>query len=325
MLLIFDCCHAGRVAGAKSRAFSTRIFEVLGACQADERTFEPGDESFTNALIWALAELSSTPEGFTTAQLYAKILEAETLPEGQHPYWSEKLGVHSLRRLKITPITQSELGHADRVAEEPVMPIEYFLNLSLMFAEMPTSQDISDMCMNLKDIVKPLQERSKTQAHQVLWRGLFGKDKLKEEFSSVAEKAFWKWRTQTLEHRLRDVMRNPGPPRPPQVPAQRPTVAARTSAISKEGLMGTGATQTIFEVSRLPQGDIRLHPTKRQPVLRGFRVHDIYKRSLIAVFVLGIGVILGEYRERLWYDTQVMPQFNSVWLIEWVKMINGTA
>ena len=298
---------------------------MLGACQANETTVAPGDESFTNALIWALAELSSTPEGFTTAQLYAKLLEAGTLPDEQHPYWSEKLGVHSLRRLKITAVSKSEVGHADRAVDQSVMPIEYFLNLSLMFAEMPTNQDISDMCTSLKDIVKPLQDRSKTQAHQVLWRGLFGKDKLKEEFSSVAEKAFWKWRSQTLESRLRDVMRAPGYTRPPQHSAKRPTVAARTSAISKDGLIGTGATQTIFEVSHLPQGDIRLHPTKRQPVLRGFRVHDIYKRILIAGFVLGIGVILGEYRERLWYDSQVMTQFNAIWLIEWVKMINGTA
>lgn len=41
MLLVFDCCHAGQLAGSKTRELSNKIFEFLGATQANDTTKAP--------------------------------------------------------------------------------------------------------------------------------------------------------------------------------------------------------------------------------------------------------------------------------------------
>jgi hypothetical protein len=80
VLAIFDCCQAGHL--CKYRA--PIRFEYLGACDANQQTPAPGNESFTQALIWALRELSI--EGsFPVSALQQKITQAPGFPKTQRP------------------------------------------------------------------------------------------------------------------------------------------------------------------------------------------------------------------------------------------------
>lgn len=84
VLLIFDCCHAGRL-GTRTRGAQHNNFEFLGSCGAEQLTRSPGKESFTQALIWALSELAPSDAPFDTVKLLAKIVKHEGFPHDQVP------------------------------------------------------------------------------------------------------------------------------------------------------------------------------------------------------------------------------------------------
>lgn len=71
ILLIFDCCYAGYLRRCHRAPHS---FEFLGACEEKEKTFGPGDKSFTKALIWALKGLAGNEKGFDSRALKDKTL-----------------------------------------------------------------------------------------------------------------------------------------------------------------------------------------------------------------------------------------------------------
>ncbi len=86
VLIIFDCCAAGNLGrdiGARG-LWASRAFEFLGATSAEETTPEPGPNSFTSGLIWALEQLAVN-DGFTTSELLRKITEAPKFPQNQYP------------------------------------------------------------------------------------------------------------------------------------------------------------------------------------------------------------------------------------------------
>lgn len=210
MLLVFDCCHAGQLAGTRTREFSNRIFEFLGATQANDTTQAPGPESFTSALIWALKAFSKDVDGFTTSQLLAKILEAPNFPldDGQRPCLTER-GHHCLRRLRIAavPGTESELDATPTKETEEPVEIKCFLNLSFMFTRCPTFDDISNLCHCLREV---LQADSRNfPAQQVIWRGLFSKDTKRPEFSGVAEKVLYKLRQKSMSRSSNETSTSP--------------------------------------------------------------------------------------------------------------------
>ncbi|KAI9685827.1 MAG: Phosphatidylinositol-4-phosphate 5-kinase [Bathelium mastoideum] len=91
VLLIFDCCYAGLI----GRAHDLNRFETLAACTADSRTHIPGKSSFTAALIWALEQLYSEKQFFTSSELRARITEHQHFPKVQYPQLNQRVPSHS--------------------------------------------------------------------------------------------------------------------------------------------------------------------------------------------------------------------------------------
>lgn len=82
ILVIFDCCSAGSLQGRSPR---NNCFEFLGACDHDEVTAFPGEDSFTSALIHALEKLKNH-HGFTSQDLRRELVTAPKFRrETQHP------------------------------------------------------------------------------------------------------------------------------------------------------------------------------------------------------------------------------------------------
>jgi hypothetical protein len=254
MLLVFDCCHAGQLAGTKTREFSNKIFEFLGATQANATTRAPGVESFTSALIWALEAFSNDAEGFTTSQLLTKILEAPDFPldDGQRPCLTER-GHHSLRRLRIAaiPDTERELDATPtRGTEEPI-EIEYFLNLSLLFTKCPTLDDITHLCSCLREVLQP--DSKNFPAQQMIWRGLFSKDAIRSEFSGVAEKVLYKLRQKSLSKSLNATSTS----------SNLPEAALESSRRMGKVIWGQNSVQRVVSVDQIPQLDSAFSQLRR--------------------------------------------------------------
>ena len=91
VLLIFDCCDAGRLGRPVVRnGLKKSYFQFLGACAENETTMGPGEQSFTTALIWALKELAQESSPFSTAELRHKIMTHERFPGTQMPILTER-------------------------------------------------------------------------------------------------------------------------------------------------------------------------------------------------------------------------------------------
>ncbi len=289
MLLVFDCCHAGQLAGTKTRAFSNKIFEFLGATQANDTTKAPGAESFTSALIWALDAFSKDADGFTTSKLLAKIMDAPDFPmdDGQRPCLTER-GYHSLRRLRIAavPDTKSELDATPTRDTEEQTEIECFMNLSLMFTKCPTLDDVSHLCHGLREILQ--SDSKKRSAQQVIWRGLFSKDAIRPEFSGVAEKVLYKLRRH--KSMSKSSIATPTSSNVPDVVLESSEEAAPGSPRRMEKVIrGQNSMQTVVSVTHMPETESGLTQLRGGYVMSSGLWTDQrgYMVSLLTVFLLG--------------------------------------
>ena len=306
VLLIFDCCYAGHVAATRSLSMQNKIFEVLGACQPDEVATVPGPNSFTSALVWALKELATSPNGFTVSQLHLKLYDYGNLPDNQHPYFGEKFGFHSPRRLKIAPMPENaQTPIEDATLVENDKPIEYFLNMSLLYQEMPTKEDITELCEGLRQVVRSGETSAKTQTHQILWQGLFTKDKLRRDVPLVAENAYWRWKSTTLEERIRSALVTfPETTSKRSMSRNQSTIVANSSAMEKQGL-AVAERQTVYEIEKSADGsNYSMHPVRKQVVMRSLDIYRRFKIALLLGVCFGIGYVWGEHREHLLYHSQ---------------------
>jgi hypothetical protein len=200
ILLIFDCCHAGKLAGTMDRrALGSRIFEFLGSTSANGTARLPGKESFTTALIWALRAFAdeSEEDGFTTSQLYSKILKAPNFPsEEQTPTLSERRG-HCSRRLMLAPLpsdteTPTRISETDNHNQADIPLLS--LNLQFLLPADLNESDVEVMSDGLLHLVK-YQE---LKATQIIWRDLSLKG---HELTASAVKAAHKWWGITAQRR----------------------------------------------------------------------------------------------------------------------------
>lgn len=199
LLLIFDCCFAGvlsKKTGSIRTAFSNRIFEFLGSTQENDTAVGPGAESFTTALTWALRNLSSEPEGFTTHKLWLEIQRAPAFSKiGQVPVWSER-GKSSLHKLKIKPLPVNEQVENDETSGELAehqKTVKFYLHLQVLWTQCPNEDDVDHLTDSLRDLVKVKDLPIK----QVFWRGLSNED-LKMGFDDVAKAVVRKFRRRSL-------------------------------------------------------------------------------------------------------------------------------
>jgi len=89
LLLIFDCCDAGRLCQAH-RSHRYGNFEFLGSCVEGQVTRSAGPHSFTTALIAALTKLSRCDVAFNTSKLQSTISQHGDFPKDQTPVLSDR-------------------------------------------------------------------------------------------------------------------------------------------------------------------------------------------------------------------------------------------
>ena len=195
ILLIFDCCFAGKLCGTLDRRapINSRIFEFLGATVSNGLARLPGKESFTRALIWALEKLAGEEDGFTTSRLYNTILSSPDFPSDvQTPVLTERRG-HCLKRLVLAPLPAR--SHGQR-SEQPITPDHassqqekdpylYSLSLQLCFPKLPNKKELEEMCTGLKQLVRS----GELQAKQIIWRGMHRKGSSPYEIPHAAHVA----------------------------------------------------------------------------------------------------------------------------------------
>ncbi len=184
-LVIFDCCYAGMLALANRSVFSKHIFEFIGSTRHNATAVGPGDDSFTRALIWALTDLSTSKDGFTTTKLMQKIESSEDLAAGQSPVCSERGRKQSLYKLTLVPLPASTDSPTqpppDSPDQELETPVHAYLQLQLLFGNCPQSKHISQLTRHLCELGIDIPLK------QVLWKGL---SPYKMSFPDVA----MKWR-----------------------------------------------------------------------------------------------------------------------------------
>lgn len=246
VLLIFDCCFAGKLCGTlnKRAAFDTRIFEFLGATVSNGLARLPGKESFTRALICALEELADEEDGFTTSKLYNKILDSKDFPRHeQTPVLTERRG-HCLKRLVLAPLDpildanrpSTPAVGAERprfaVMEPTLSPnaaessrgqqekdtYHYSLMLQLCFPTLLNNKELEDMCSGLKQLTRT----GELKAKQIIWRGMHRKGSSPYEIPHSAHAAGHAWLSR-IDRKRRKSFREGARQEESPAPQQHPT------------------------------------------------------------------------------------------------------
>ncbi|KAI1616840.1 hypothetical protein EDD37DRAFT_59818 [Exophiala viscosa] len=195
LLVIFDCCYAGALAyDARAPQSPNRIFEYIGGTLRDRTAEGPGETSFTNALVWALKQLSERVGGFTANKLVSVIRDAPYFRKTtQEPIWSPRGEAESCYMLNIVPLTaQGPVPErSDVYRREDAKTI--FLDLQLCFDKCPRDKDIVGLTTTLKNLIR----REDLPLKQVRWRGLSNVD-IKPDMRDVA----WKVLQQVKQRKL---------------------------------------------------------------------------------------------------------------------------
>jgi hypothetical protein len=290
LFVIFDCCYAGQLAISTRSVFSSRIFEYLGATQANDVALSPGPDSFSNALAWALQDLASHSEGFTTLQLEQKIKLAPRFNSMNQVPCLTTRGEPSLRRLKIAPLSQEPIETVQKPLpsqENDVETVKYCLQLQLLFASCPEETHVNDLTNHLADLVRS----QNLPLRQVLWRGLWSKDTAKIEKLDLVTLVARKW-----YHQTRHSKSSSGPPKAESAPTivVQQAVSPRSTPIPPLEEMKLGEKLS----SRQDQVDASLNQgiTGKMPV--GLDVMRWY--------ILSPGYVLADRRKWSW----MLPMFS---------------
>jgi hypothetical protein len=190
ILLIFDCCNAGRL-GQKMRAPETSIFEFLGACPADEETKGPGRNSFTHALTCVLKEFAADQRSFSTTELKDAIRAYKHFPKYQDPVLAARgpqpNRVHIVISAKNTIVDQASptLSQAERVESKN----KQYLSLRFWFSADSQIDHLELTAEALKAV---------THTEDAPW------DRVEFiEMSSLVRKSAMKWMEVTFQRRRR--------------------------------------------------------------------------------------------------------------------------
>ncbi|KAK3677510.1 hypothetical protein LTR78_002360 [Recurvomyces mirabilis] len=150
VLLILDCCEAGRLVHPKRRT-ARSFFEFLGACSQGETTRAPGEESFTAALTSALRELSKRDRAFSTFELWQLIMEHPNFPgDEQTPVLIERRpGEHIVISHKGVGPGSAQKARKDR--ETSAKPFQDFFDLRFHYSVPIKPNHLEQTASYLKD------------------------------------------------------------------------------------------------------------------------------------------------------------------------------
>jgi hypothetical protein len=202
VFIIFDCCAAGNLGrdiGVRGR-FAHRAFEFLGATSAGETTPEPGPNSFTSGLIWALEQL--TEDGFTTSELLDKLTHAPDFPPDQYPVLRER-DRPSLKKIVISALLKDGSCQKEKAFKELSAPMERveFLDLRVLLSYHPTEEDITNIAKALKNT---LMTKSISAVQHIAWGKLSAIEGSTGRLSKLAGSVSYikKWRKLTKNKSL---------------------------------------------------------------------------------------------------------------------------
>lgn len=240
VLLIFDCCNAGRLC-LPYRAFGRSYFEFLGACGDNDTTMGPGPASFTRALTWALKELAKKDEAFSTSELKHKIKMHRRFPKDQCPVLSDRHlpGEHIVISRKGLGSQSATPAPSKSVRAKELQNKEY-IDLRFHFEHKVLLEHFDHTAGILKDLMDSKHAR---------WSRVAFIDK-----NSLMEKTALKWKEYTLSRRKSNSAASAPPPTyfdfqvaspeisrtlSPQIPAHPYTpiasaTASRTSSVGPD-------------------------------------------------------------------------------------------
>lgn len=193
VLLIFDCCDAGRLARPYVRGEPKSYFQFLGACSQDETTRGPGEQSFTSALVWALEQLAEKAAPFSTAELRAKIMNYEPFPKDQMPVLSGRREPLENITISVKGSKQEGMELAPTTSErEAQMERCEHIDLRFHFNDKVHNHHIEHTAEGLKDLLQHGRSR---------WTrvSFLGKSSILERESSLVQRVANRWREATLE------------------------------------------------------------------------------------------------------------------------------
>ena len=255
VLLIFDCCHAGRLCYTRSGPDS--YFEFLGACAHHETTRGPGDESFTSALIWALKQLAKKEEAFNTSELRRMITKYPRWPPEQIPVLADRVrsGDHIFISRKGLEPGSAKQAPSKSEREQQFLQKE-FIDLRFHF----DGKVSSDHFVHTADALKLLKDANKATWERVAFQGKFTQH-------SVVERYARRWRESVSRKKSISNISPIGPPPPlfgvqvespkvertltPQIPTQPLTPAPSTRPSRSSSIQSRGELAPLL--SRRPE------------------------------------------------------------------------
>lgn len=181
VLLIFDCCHAGRLCHPPTRAVPLRRYEVLAACSEDQTTPSGGERSFTSALTWAFNEFATSQAMFTTSDLRWKIHRHGPFLKGQIPQLTDRFE-SCPRPILLAPLKTLEAEEEDPTVSERKQMAAEFIDLRMQFDSAISDDDFADTATALRDMIQD----GRIKASSIDFRGKYSH----AEKAERAEKTF---------------------------------------------------------------------------------------------------------------------------------------
>ncbi|KAF4636285.1 hypothetical protein G7Y89_g1792 [Cudoniella acicularis] len=181
VLVIFDCCHAGELDQNVRSNVGVRAFEFMAATSANSTTRQPGKNSFTTALIWALKELADTGERFLTQEVITAIMRAPNFPKDQSPRLIDR-GRACIRKIALTPLNASNESVSSNAQEEiPEGGFREDLSIRFVFSKSVSEKMVRDLASGLRRLIS--DGDFKTTA--VLWEGINASPPIRIKFREV--------------------------------------------------------------------------------------------------------------------------------------------
>ena len=186
LLVIFDCCFAGRLAQSKVRG-PHKIFDFIGSTLAEKKARGPGRDSFTSALVHALKQLASKPDGFDLTELLDSVKTYEHFKNtGQIPVEGWRPGGDQQRRLKLRPLPRASNNMPEVVVKPLPMPATYHftLRLNLGLSVMPTREDVTTLAETMSEMIRS----KKTPVMDARWGVLAKKEDKAGRWRTIVRK-----------------------------------------------------------------------------------------------------------------------------------------
>ena len=152
----------------------SRLVESLGATKEMSTTPVPGEDSFTEALIWALERLFEEKGSFTTVELLRKIkVEAPHFPKDQNPVLSDRKEEVQAGRIMLHPLRKYENdGPQMEISLEQTTNLDIIkrqtVTLHFDFADKPPPAHIEVLGRHLNHVF----DRNNLGVNRVRWGGI---------------------------------------------------------------------------------------------------------------------------------------------------------